>query len=127
MNSSDTAEKHDWAAELHNGQALKFIRKPVVRQYFHKGLLWRASETEEVQSFELFVDLLYVGIVAIVGDTAAENPTGLGLLRFAITFAIGWKMWTDLTLVISWFGTRPLSITVKFSKTTDKNHPIRNR
>lgn len=77
----------------------------MVRQYFHKGLLWRASDIEEVASFELFVDLLYVGIIAIVGDNAAEHPTGKGLLEFVITFAIGWKMWTDLTLVISWFGT----------------------
>lgn len=40
----------------------------MVRQYFHKGLLWRASDVEEVASYELFVDLLYVGIIAIVGD-----------------------------------------------------------
>ncbi|MCJ1470309.1 hypothetical protein MMC07_008954 [Pseudocyphellaria aurata] len=101
--SHDTNEKRDWNAELRSGKALKFWKKPVVRQYFHKGLLWRASDIEEVASFELFVDLLYVGIIAIVGDNAAEHPTGKGLLEFAITFAIGWKMWTDLTLVISWF------------------------
>lgn len=88
---------------------MKFWKKPVVRQYFHKGLLWRASDIEEVASFELFVDLLYVGIIAIVGDNAAEHPTGKGLLEFVITFAIGWKMWTDLTLVISWFGMWSLS------------------
>ena len=76
-----------------------------MRQYFHKGLLWRASDIEEVASFELFVDLLYVGIIAIVGDNAAENANAFGLLRFAVTFIIGWKMWSDLTLVISWFGT----------------------
>ena len=80
-------------------------RKPVVRQYFHKGLLWRASEIEEVQSFELFVDLLYVGIIAIVGDAAAEDTTGYGLLRFSVTFILGWKMWADLTLIVSWFET----------------------
>lgn len=51
------------------------------------------------------MDLLYVGIIAIVGDSAAENPTGDGLLKFTIVFAIGWKMWSDLTLIISWFGT----------------------
>ncbi|MCJ1271533.1 hypothetical protein MMC22_011435 [Lobaria immixta] len=103
--SHDPNEKRDWSAELHTGKALKFWKKPVVRQYFHKGLLWRASDIEEVASFELFVDLLYVGIIAIVGDNAAEHPTGKGLLEFVITFAIGWKMWTDLTLVISWFET----------------------
>jgi len=68
-------------------------------------LLWRASEVEEVASFELFVDLLYVGIIAVVGDAAAEDATGFGLLRFSVTFILGWKMWSDLTLVVSWFET----------------------
>ncbi|KAK4693918.1 hypothetical protein P7C71_g3573, partial [Lecanoromycetidae sp. Uapishka_2] len=54
----------DWEAEKRKGQALKFWKKPTVRQYFHKGHLWRSSEVEEVASFELFVDLLYVGIIA---------------------------------------------------------------
>jgi len=68
-------------------------------------LLWRASEVEEVASFEPFVDLLYVGIIAVVGDAAAEDATGFGLLRFSVTFILGWKMWSDFTLVVSWFET----------------------
>ena len=84
---------------------LKLFKVPVVRQYFHKGTLWRASGMEEVQSFELFVDLLYVGIIAINGDAASERPTGLSLLRFAITFTLSWKIWNDMALIISWFET----------------------
>lgn len=76
-----------------------------MRQYFHKGLLWRASENTDVASFELFVDLLYVGIIAINGDHAAEGPTGYELLRFSITFIMSWKIWSDLALIISWFET----------------------
>ena len=101
--ASSISEKRDWNAERNKGEALRFWRRPVVRQYFHKGLLWRASGIEEVASFELFVDLLYVGIIAIVGDTAAEDPTGYGLVRFAVTFILGWKLWSDITLVVSWF------------------------
>ena len=67
--------------------------------------MWRASGTTEVASFELFVDLLYVGILAINGDHAAETPTGNELLRFAITFIMSWKIWADLALLISWFET----------------------
>ena len=101
--ANSVSEKHDWDAERKRGEALRFWRKPVVRQYFHRGLLWRASAVEEVASFELFVDLLYVGIIAIVGDTAAENATGYGLVRFAVTFILGWKMWSDITLTVNWF------------------------
>jgi hypothetical protein len=61
---------------------LRLFKVPVVRQYFHKGILWRASGSKEVSSFELFVDLLYVGIIAVNGDAAAEEPTGFQLLKF---------------------------------------------
>ena len=59
-------------------------------------------------SFELFVDLLYVGIIAIIGDTAAEHATGFSLLKFTITMSLAFKMWSDLTLLVSWFGINPL-------------------
>ncbi|KAH7370721.1 bacterial low temperature requirement A protein-domain-containing protein [Rhexocercosporidium sp. MPI-PUGE-AT-0058] len=98
-------EKRDWEAEKRNGRIMKVYKKPTVRQYFHKGLLWRASETTEVASFELFVDLLYVGILAINGDHVGEDPTAHELLRFSITFIMSWKIWSDLALVISWFET----------------------
>jgi hypothetical protein len=49
--------------------------------------------------------LLYVGILAINGDHAAEDPTGYELLRFAITFIMSWKIWSDVALIISWFKT----------------------
>ena len=84
---------------------MKFWKKPVIRQYYHKGLIWRASETQEVASFELFVDLLYVGIIAISGDRAAEDPTGTALLQFSITFILSWKLWSELTLIVGWFET----------------------
>ena len=58
-----------------------------------------------MQSFELFIDLLYVGIIAINGDATSEDPTGLSLLRFVITFTLSYKIWNDMALVISWFET----------------------
>ena len=73
------------ARGVDEAEPLKLFKVPIVRQYFHKGILWRASESEEVRSFELFVDLLYVGIIAINGDAAAEHPTGYSLLKFIST------------------------------------------
>ncbi|KAK5728753.1 hypothetical protein LTR15_001892 [Elasticomyces elasticus] len=87
------------------GSSLKLWKKPIVRQYFHKGILWRASRSEEVQSFELFVDLLYVGILAINGDAVSEDPTGQALMFFIITFTLSWKIWNDMSQIISWFET----------------------
>lgn len=88
LHSSDDSvfEKDTWRAERKLGESMRFYQRPIVRQYFHKGLLWRAKEAQEVASYELFIDLFYVGIIAITGDSAAEHPTGESLLRFAITF-----------------------------------------
>mgnify|MGYP003624080999 CR=1 FL=1 len=109
--SSDTAstsgsssfDKDMWHAERKLGSFMHVYQRPIVRQYFHKGLLWRAREAQEVASYELFIDLFYVGIIALTGDTAAEHATGESLLRFVITFIMGWKFWSDVGLLISWF------------------------
>jgi low temperature requirement protein LtrA len=94
---------HDWSNSHESDQRLKFWKRPVVRQYFHKGLLWRSKESGKVASFELFIDLLYVGIIGAIGDTASEDATALSLLHFTITYLIGWRMWTDVATIINWF------------------------
>ena len=111
------------ASERHSDRSvepLRFLRRPVVRQYFHKGLLWRSAKAGEVASFELFADLVYVGVIDIIGETAVEHPNGLSLLHFVIVFSVGkvtrnegplhmtdtrtaWKIWSDLTMMINYF------------------------
>lgn len=93
----------DWDALKHQGQPMKPYRTPMLRQYLHQKLLWRAQEQNEVASYELFLDLIYVGIIAISGDSAAEEANGAALLRFAISFIMGWKVWSDVTQLNNWF------------------------
>ncbi|KAK4507404.1 hypothetical protein PRZ48_001139 [Zasmidium cellare] len=102
---SSLSEKSGSAYERGFATPLKLFKVPTLRQYFHSGILWRASGSEEVQSFELFVDLLYVGILQIQGDATSEHPTGLSLLHFIITFTLSYKIWNDMQLFISWFET----------------------
>ncbi|KAH8677412.1 bacterial low temperature requirement A protein-domain-containing protein [Xylariales sp. PMI_506] len=97
----------DWD-DNRGGKTMKLFQRPVIKQYFHRGLLWRASELTEIMSFELFFDLLYVGILDINGETASENPTGAELLRFVVTFVMSWKIWSDVQLAVSWFETNDL-------------------
>lgn len=106
--SIDAGKRKDSVVEQGYATPLKLFQAPAVRQYFHKGILWRASGSEEVQSFELFVDLLYVGIIAVNGDATSEDPTGLALLQFVITFTLSWKIWNDMALIISWFETNDI-------------------
>ena len=82
--------------ERRNAKSMSFYNKPVLRQYYHKGLLWRANEIHQAGSYELFVDLVYVGVVAIAGDSAAVEANSHSLLRFAVTFLMGWKFWKEI-------------------------------
>lgn len=38
---------------------IKIAKRPVVRQWFHRQVLWRGSEQTEIMAVELFLDLLY--------------------------------------------------------------------
>jgi hypothetical protein len=91
------AFSEDWKAGRRPGLNMKFWRRPVVRQYFHKGLLWRSKESGEVASFELFVDLLYVGVIAAISDTASGDATSEALLHYIITYIMSCRMWADVT------------------------------
>ncbi|KAL8366088.1 hypothetical protein RB595_004729 [Gaeumannomyces hyphopodioides] len=93
----------DWGDRRAGGTTMKLFRRPVVKQYFHRGLLWRASRLTEVMSFELFFDLVYVGILHVNGEHLSETPDGAELLRFVVTFCMGWKIWADVAQIVSWF------------------------
>jgi leucyl aminopeptidase (aminopeptidase T) len=56
--AESTASERNWD-DATGGRNIKLFQKPVIKQYFHRGLLWRASELTRVMSFELFFDLLY--------------------------------------------------------------------
>lgn len=59
--SGECAENGDEAH--HEGyrqvSTIKLAKRPVVRQWFHKNVLWRGSEQTEIMAVELFFDLLY--------------------------------------------------------------------
>ncbi|KAG4430854.1 hypothetical protein IFR05_013670 [Cadophora sp. M221] len=95
-------ERRDWYLDRWTGKVRQLYEKPIIRQYIHNGFLWRASETTQVEPFELFFDLLFAGTLSINGDHAADDPTGKELLPFSITFILGWKIWSELNMIIDW-------------------------
>ncbi|KAM3427316.1 hypothetical protein NHJ13734_009025 [Beauveria thailandica] len=46
-----------------------------------------------------------VGIIHSNGEHMSEESTGYELLRFSVTFIMSWKIWTDITMTVSWFQT----------------------
>lgn len=59
MSTADTLSIGSSVGQPRLGETIKLFKKPVVKQWFHKGLLWRASENTEIMAIELFFDLLY--------------------------------------------------------------------
>lgn len=84
-------------------EPLRFFKTPTIRQYFHKGLLWRSARSGEVGSFELFTDLIYVGVIDYVGEVAVIHASAETLLHFIIVFSLAYKVWSDLTIAVNWF------------------------
>lgn len=102
--SSNNSQDYD-PAKQDEEISIKFLKRPVLRQYFHKGILWRSSELQEVGSFELFVDLIYVGILDIIGERVTQVPTGEHFHRYILFMFLTWKIWNDLMMFLSWFET----------------------
>lgn len=44
-------------------------------------------------------------MIHINGEHLAEDPTGKELLRFVVTFIMSWRIWSDVTQLLSWFET----------------------
>ena len=104
--NSGSSENETPAEARHKDRSLepiKFFKTPTVRQYMHKGLLWRSSRSGEVGSFELFTDLIYVGVIDYVGEAAVTNASAESLLHFVIVFSLAYKIWSDLTVTVNWF------------------------
>lgn len=67
------------------------IKRPKALQWFHNGQLHKTNEEErQAGRFELFLDLLYVAIVANFSDELSENPDGQHLAKYVLIFAPAW-------------------------------------
>jgi low temperature requirement protein LtrA len=73
------------------------IKRPKALQWFHDGQLYKASDEErQAGRFELFLDLLYVAIVANFSDNLSEHPDVAHLVKYILIFALAFHIWSDL-------------------------------
>ncbi|PWN46711.1 hypothetical protein IE53DRAFT_322468, partial [Violaceomyces palustris] len=80
-------------------------KRPLIRQWLYDGKLYREKDEREPSRFELFFDLMFVGIVHQLADGAAESGTGLNVLKFALLFWPSWSVWTDVRTYLNTSGT----------------------
>lgn len=71
------------------------VHPPVVRQWIAGGKLYRERGERGSPRIELFLDLLYVGVVHQLAEAAVEDPTWAGVARFVLTFWPSWSVWEE--------------------------------
>ncbi|KAJ6440117.1 low temperature requirement protein A [Purpureocillium lavendulum] len=85
------------------------VKRPKALQWFYKGRLYKASDEErQAGRFELFLDLLYVAIVANFSDDLAEHANGAHLAKYILIFAPAWHIWADLREIMNSYYTDDL-------------------
>lgn len=88
--------------------AVWFIR-PHALNYFKDGVLYRTKGERTSAKTELFLDLMYVGIIANVAGEASENALWLALLRYLLLFIPYWTVWADIKDFTNYYYSEDLS------------------
>jgi len=81
------------------------FKTPLVRQYLHKGIMYREAEPRDPSRFELFFDLLYVGIIRQFAHIPEYNYNGTNLAVFIVLFFGAWSIWQETRNFINIAGT----------------------
>ncbi|GAM39916.1 hypothetical protein TCE0_034r11852 [Talaromyces pinophilus] len=85
-------------------QTRYLIRQPLALQWFDNGKLVKRCEQErQAGRFELFLDLLYVAILANFAESLAEDVTGVKLVKYILILAPSWHVWSDLRELMNSF------------------------
>ncbi|KAK9452012.1 bacterial low temperature requirement A protein-domain-containing protein [Limtongia smithiae] len=80
------------------------FRQPLALQWIESGRVVKRSEEErQAGRFELFLDLLFVAILANFAEDLAEDVRGANLVKYILIFAPTWHIWSDLRELMNSF------------------------
>lgn len=85
-----------------------FIR-PHALNYFKEGLLYRTKGERLSGKTELFLDLIYVGIIGSVAGEACENASWAAFVKYVLVFLPYWTVWSDIKDVTNYYYNEDLS------------------
>lgn len=88
--------------------AVWFIR-PHALNYFKDGVLFRTKGERTSEKTELFLDLMYVGIIANVAGEASEEASWGSLLQYILVFIPYWTVWADIKDFTNYYYNEDLS------------------
>jgi low temperature requirement protein LtrA len=87
-------EALDAEARRIHAQRRYLIRRPRALQYFRGSTLVRSDEERSSDRLELFFDLTFVGIIAVLAEEAVKEPTGPSVVRYIITYTAAYTVWS---------------------------------
>lgn len=87
----------------------RFFTRPHALNYFFQGKLYRTKGERGLSFAELFLDLLYVGIVANLATTATEHASAALLLQYCLLFLGAFQVWADIRDFMNYYYTDDLS------------------
>lgn len=79
-----------------------FVR-PHALNYFKDGVLHRTKGERLSSKIELFLDLLYVGLIANLAGEATKEATGLALLKYVLFFIPIYQVWNDVKDFVNYY------------------------
>ena len=87
-------EALDAEARRIHSQRRYLFRRPRALQYFRGRTLVRSDEERSSGRLELFFDLTFVGIIAVLAEEVIVEPTGASLVRYLITYTAAYLIWS---------------------------------
>lgn len=70
--------------------------------------VWRVNVIT-CRRFELFFDLLFVGLIHQIAESTAEQPTAVGLAKYVLTYCPAFSVWSDARELGNMFSTDDVS------------------
>jgi hypothetical protein len=68
------------------------------------GKVYREAKERASSRFELFFDLLFVGIIHQIAESTAERPNGIGFAKYILTFCPAFSVWSDVRDMVNQFA-----------------------
>ncbi|GAA5873874.1 hypothetical protein JCM8547_008627 [Rhodosporidiobolus lusitaniae] len=85
------------------------FKRPVVRQWLAGGVLTNECAQRQAGRFELFFDLVFVGVLHLFAERAAEESSSWAIFKFLVFFYLSWSIWQDVRQFINVSGTDDLA------------------
>ncbi|WEJ96620.1 hypothetical protein PSN45_004161 [Yamadazyma tenuis] len=86
-----------------------WFTRPHALNYFQDGVLYRTKGERSSTKTELFLDLMYVGIIANLAGDATEHAGWGALLKYILLFVAVWTVWCDIKDFTNYYYNEDLS------------------